>query len=118
MIAAGGANADRRIYGTAIVAMQLSRELVKIERYVAVVALRDPAADLADLNGRIAATVLEKDDLAAVRQRLPDLGMQGRAEDRFAVVARAGEGIVCRFILYPNSLDFQFLKGSPYFGVD
>jgi hypothetical protein len=65
MVTAGGADADRRVYGTAIMTMQLVGQLVKIERNVTVAALRDPAADLADLVRGIAAAVLEKDDLAA-----------------------------------------------------
>ena len=69
MVAAGGADVDRRVYGTAIMTMQFVGQLMKIERYVAVAALRDPAADLADLVGRIAAAILEKDDLAAGCQR-------------------------------------------------
>ena len=77
MVAAGCAHLDRRVYRTAIMTMQLVGELMKIERYVAVAALRDPTADLTDLVGRIATAILEKDDLAPGFQRLSDFDVQG-----------------------------------------
>src|SRR5258708_34871874 len=65
VIAAGGAGMQGRVYGTAIMAMQLIGRLMKVEGYIAVPALGDPSADLADLVRGITPTVLKENDLFA-----------------------------------------------------
>ena len=88
MVAAGGASLQRWIDRPAIVAMQLVGQLVEAKRNVAVLALRYPAADLADLVGRIATAVLEEDGLAALFEGSGDRLMESGSNDDLILFLR------------------------------
>src|SRR6185437_14624165 len=61
MVAACRAGMHGRIEGTAIMTVELIRQLVEVQRDIAIPALRYPATDFAYLVRAIPAAVLEKD---------------------------------------------------------
>src|SRR5882757_644767 len=71
-------------------AMQLIGQLVKVEGYVTVPALGDPAANLADLVRGISPAVLKENDLFAGGQGMRNGFLKLGAENDFAVVPVGG----------------------------
>ena len=91
MVAAGSAGMQGRVYGTAIMAMQLIGQFMKAEGDITIPALWDPSADLADLVGGVSPAILKENDLFANGQRLSNSLFELGAENDFAIVpGRAG----------------------------